>query len=66
MIRDSIIGEHAKVGEGSSVIGGSLVGAGCSLGKGARLEKNNVSLEEWEVEEDVEVGESSCKILSEV
>ncbi|GAA5946869.1 hypothetical protein JCM3765_002052 [Sporobolomyces pararoseus] len=59
VIRDSILGEKVVVEEGVIIESGSLVGGGCRLGKGAKLRGARVSIEEYEGDEQVEVGDNS-------
>lgn len=61
-MKNSIIGEGARVGSGSVIDSGSLVGAGVVLGTSAVLRGKNVSREAPE-DDDAETGEGSCESL---
>ncbi|GAA5939733.1 translation initiation factor eIF2B catalytic subunit epsilon [Sporobolomyces koalae] len=59
VVRDSILGENVVVEEGVTVEQGSLVGAGCKLGKGAVVRGMRVSIEEYQGDREVHVGQNS-------
>ncbi|GAA5905565.1 translation initiation factor eIF2B catalytic subunit epsilon [Sporobolomyces salmoneus] len=59
VVRDSILGERVIVEEGVTVEKGSLVGAGCRLGKGAKLRGARVSIEQYEGDEELNVGDNT-------
>ena len=55
-IRDSVLGEGARVERGSVVESGSLIAAGAVLGKGTKLVARRVSLEEPPSDAEAETG----------
>jgi translation initiation factor eIF-2B subunit epsilon len=63
VVMDSILGDGVEVAEGVSIEGGSLVGAGCRLGKGARLRGVRLSAEEYEGDQEFDIGNNSSESL---